>query len=183
MLNPNRKGSYKKMIPGLVGGHVLGMVVSLVVSSLLGRFENGYVTAVMYAVCLIFGLFFSYHEGWIAGGSDKVYINSKQINFTPWKGVKAGAWASIPNALVALLGFLSAVTPLGNVLALDTPVFQLIYRIWFWAFSCLYGLIDKAPVLHFLPIFAMPAACGVGYILGVKQFRLLDYIVYKKDNK
>ncbi len=171
------------MVPGLVGGQVLSMLIALMVSSLLGRFENEYITAAMYLICLGFGLFFSYHEGWIAGASDKIYINSKQIKYSPGHGFVAGAIGSVLNLVIALLAFLSAITPLGGITVMGQAVFEIVYRIWFWAFSVMFNLIQAAPILHFVPVIAMPIACGFGYIAGVKAFRLSEYIFYKKDNK
>lgn len=171
------------MVPSLIGGHLLAMLVSLVVSSLLGRFENSYITAAMYLICLGFGLFFSYHEGWIAGASDKIYINSKQIDFKASRGFIAGAMASVLNLIIAVLAFLSAITPLGQVSAIGQSVFEIIYRIWFWAFSIMFDVIETAPILHFVPVLAMPVACGAGYIAGVKSFRLSEYVFYKRDKK
>lgn len=171
------------MVPSLIGGQVLSMLVALMVSSLLGRFENEYITAAMYLICLGFGLFFSYHEGWIAGASDKIYINSKQIEYSPGHGFVAGAIASVINLIIALLAFLSAITPLGNITVMGQAVFEIVYRIWFWAFSIMFDAIRAAPILHFVPVIAMPIACGVGYIAGVRGFRLSEYIFYKKDNK
>ncbi len=183
MLKPKRKASYRKMVPSLIGGQVLAMLISLMVSSLLGRFENSYIIAAMYIICLVFGLFFSYHEGWIAGASDKIYINSKQIDFIPSHGFIAGAIASILNLVIAFLAFLSAITPLGEITVMGQAVFEIVYRIWFWAFSVIFNAIEAVPILHFLPVVAMPLACGFGYIAGVKGFRLSEYIFYKKDNK
>jgi len=171
------------MILGLIGGHFLAVIISLFANSLLGRFENEYINFVMYIICLGFGLFFSYHEGWIAGASDKVYISNNQIKYSKFKGFKVGAIASVPNFIIAALGFLTSISALGNWKIMGQAGFEIIYRIWFWAFCWLFPVLEKFAVIHFLPVIAMPIACGVGYILGVKHFHLAERIVYKKDNK
>lgn len=176
------KGNYKKMFLGLFGGHALSIIVALFASSLLGRFQNSIILAVMHIVCIGGALFFSYHEGWIAGSSDKNYISKEQLEYNPWKGVYAGAMASAINLIIAVLGFLSEVSCLGNWSVMDQGVFEIVYRIWFWAYSCIFPLIDSIAIFHFLPVLAMPIACGIGYVFGVKQFRLSEFLIYNKDN-
>ncbi len=170
------------MVLGLIGGHALSIIIALFISSLLGRFQNSIIVFIMHAACVGFALFFSYHEGWIAGSSDKIYINKKQIEFTPWKGVIAGAMAAVINLVVSILGFFSVVSSLGNIKVMGQGVFEIIYRVWFWAYSCMFPLIDTIPLMHFIPVFAMPIACGIGYVSGVKHFRLSEYLIYNKDN-
>lgn len=181
MLDPNRKGSMKKMVSGLLLGHVLSLIISLMASSFLGRLPDGLFGTVTVLVCTGFALFFSYHEGWIAGNADKLYIQKDIIKFNPYKGFAVGAVGAIPGFIIALLAFLTCVTPLKTVTIMGQELLEFIYRIWFWSFYWVFSSLKSHAILHFVPVLAMPLACGVGYICGVNKIRIFDHVFYKKD--
>lgn len=181
MNTSKRKSSFKKMIPGLLIGQVIAVIISLMVTSVLGAFFENRADWLIMIISIGFFLFFAYHEGWIAGSSDANLIKFDRIKRSPWKGALAGALASVPGFLIALAAFLAAVVPFHTVTFLGQELLEYIYRFWYMPFSFLFPAIPQIPALRFLPVIFMPIACCVGYWLGLKQISLREKVVYEKD--
>lgn len=135
---------------------------------------------------LIFGIF-PYTALWNMGSHDENYVQLGRMDEDVHFGLKAGAVASIPSAVLYLLLVLGKFGALPGVILkwhrlLNAPFIPYIDAVEMGAKSAsalsIGSLLAVAATLLFVPL-----VCWLGYYLGYRQISIRERLVYKKSSK
>lgn len=126
---------------------------------------------------------FPYHILWEFGNHDDTKVRYKGQRPDPWRGVRVGAFASIPYAVLWALLW-------GAKFGVLSDGYMEIYRLATFPFmpfvkmvlpaatmqeTTVYQILLLLPILLFLPV-----VCGVSYFMGHRQFSIHEYLVFAK---
>ena len=132
---------------------------------------------------LIFGVF-PYNFLWNMGNHDENFVHLKRMQKDIHFGLKAGAVASVPSAILYLLLIFGKFGIVPGVIIkyhrlINAPFIPYIDAIEAGAASA-----DELSIGSLLAVGAIllfvPAVCWLGYYLGYRQISIRDKIIYKK---
>lgn len=173
--------SNTKFALSLFARALVGIVWSLVVLVLLGMFiEQPAGQAVIAGISILFYLAFVYSGAWNQGFKDANYIKFGHMGENKNRGLLCGAFAMIPNLLVALVYYIGRYAVGGDAFVLiNTGV-----RIYFLPFLFLIdATVDVFPAMVALVAILMLPAAGIGYRLGLIDFSISERLIYKNMGK
>ena len=135
---------------------------------------------------LIFGLF-PYNILWNMGSHDNNYVQLGRMDKDVHFGLKAGAVASIPSAILYVLLVLGKLGVVPGVILkwhrlLNPPFIPYIDAVEMGADSAT-ELSGASLLAVGLILLFVPAVCWIAYYLGYLQISIRDKIVYKKPAK
>ena len=127
---------------------------------------------------------FPYNTMWQFGSRDDTNVRYRGQKPDPWRGVKIGAIANIPYALLWVLLFF---TKLGLLPGGYLQLYRLLAFPFFPYVSWLFGSASVAAdfgygkILALIPtLLVVPAVCGVAYRLGGNQFSINEFLTFAK---
>lgn len=144
--------------------------------------------AVAQGLMLILFLAFPYSTLWYVGDHDRNQVQFGHMAENRWRGVAVGALASIPAVVMWLVLLIGKV---GG----QFPGFAVWYRWFNWCFlpyveSVIPSTVSNPADVSWLGIaatipvlLALPVVCGIGYLLGYKEFSVRDRLVYSATGK
>ena len=139
-------------------------------------------------LCVILFLAFPYSHLWYTGAHDRNAVQFGHMAEDKLRGLKVGALASIPAALMWLL---LAVGKLSGGLAGFVKIYRW-FNVCFWPYMKIFipaEVMDPAAVswggvAGMLPVLiSLPAIAWLGYLLGYSEFSLRDKLVYAATGK
>ena len=173
--------SYLKWSLSLLLDHLLAVLASALFFGFLGAWDFGLVTLLCAVISIVCALFIPYHDSWKVGTADMNVLKRTGGEAHKARGIIAGAFASIPSVLIAIFAFCSATFGLSFGHVMNQSLVEVIYRIWFFPFACIFPYLASAPTLYFVPILSTPVAAGVGYFFGRNKLMLRDYLYYRRE--
>lgn len=127
---------------------------------------------------------FPYNMLWNVGSKERNYVNFERLDKDILFGLKVGAVATIPSAVLYVLLILGKFGVLSDAIIrwhriINTPFIPYI--------DAVEGGVKAATELSFgsllavaVPLFFVPLVCMVGYVLGYRQISVRERLIYKK---
>ncbi|MBR7032355.1 MAG: hypothetical protein IKI03_01830 [Clostridia bacterium] len=153
----------------------MGIILSFVSSNLAQIFTLLFgIVTVMFYLCLI------YMVMWEAGATEKIRIDGGRAEYKPLRGLYISLFANIPNFILFILILIGYVfgnksgafrMEWGGNLYVVAKSAALIWESMYNSFVTLYS--PNNPVIFLLMILPSLAVCTVGYVLGLKNFKIL----------
>ena len=174
-----KKNSIAYSVLVLILTSILASFLGFIILSVFGIVLKTSLYWVVYLVMALIFIVLIYNDAHKIG--DRAASDEPQRAF---KGEICAVLAAIPSVVLALFSYLTATGVIGSgVLVFEEPIAMLIYRIWNMPFRILFDYFEIYPELYFVPTAAMLVAAILGYHLGVKGIRLVDYLYYARDNE
>ena len=174
-----KKNSIAYSVFVLILTSILASFLGFIILSLFGIVLKTSLYWVVYLVMAIIFVVLIYNDAHKIGDR-AANDNPKRV----FKGEICAVVAAFPSFLLALLSYFTATGVLGNgVVVLEEPIVMLIYRIWNMPFRILFDYFAIYPALYFVPTAAMLIAAILGYHLGEKGIKLVDYLYYARENE
>lgn len=168
--------------------HIINIIIMVIVGLILQSISNLGLTisssatsAIITVICMILYIAMTYVEAWRRGERDHNLVTYKHMEYNKFRGLIAGVLSQIPGIVCAVAILFPGV---------DFSVERL-GRYFYMNFNYLFTSLDgmsaagavSAFVYHlcyFLPALLAPVIVGAAYILGYKQIRVLDRLVWRK---
>ena len=168
-----------KMLLNQFGAAFLGLVLYLASST----GDNAFLIIAASVFSILFYVYLQYSVMWDLGARDIIRVNGKRASYRPANGFIIALIANIPNILIAVLVLIghifgSADGAFGyewaGTLYVASKSVGVSWESMFSGFVQLYS--PHNPVIFFLMLIPPLLASSVGYIFGMKNFRILSLI-------
>lgn len=174
------KKAFRKLLASLYTNEgisiIWGFVISMVTLTFLDETPSFIIsTCLTLLVCLSTAYNYCFQRGF----RDRNTCHMNQLQQDPLLGLKAGLWAAVPHVFVMTVYLIAL-----YLVPVIFPVTNVIARIWFMPYLALFhNFAETVPYIVFPIILVIqPFFCWLGYLLGMKDIRIWEKIVYTNPN-
>lgn len=168
--------------------HIINIIVMLVIGLILQstadlglEISSETTSLIITLICMVLYLVMAYIEAWRRGERDHNLVLFNHMEYNKFRGLIAGVLSQIPGIACAI----AIIVP-----SVDFSIERL-GRFFYMNFNYMFVALDSSAasgsvsafiyhLCYFLPALVAPVLVGVAYVLGYKQIRVLDRIVWRK---
>ncbi len=174
-----------KLILNQVGGAVLGITLSS------AAVQSDTLFVALSVLSVIFYLALLYNASWDEGGHERIKIDGGRAEWRPLRGLYVSLIANLPNLLIAVLILIGKIFGSTSTFGFEWAggLYGIAHGIAIFYEGMYAGLVSSYspynPIGYFLIILPALLVCTVGYIIGVNNLRIVDFLTgkYFKNRK
>lgn len=167
----------------LLSDHFLALIGAVLITNFFRFFSDDGFPLITQLICLVILFLVFYVDSWKRGCSDgsRIRLGRQKKNY--FRGFLVGLVAALPGLILALGAFLAETgTAAFYEVFENCDIFTVLHRVWNFTLSSFLVYANETPALNFaFPMF-MPVVAGIGYVMGMHEITLKQFLVYKNSD-
>ena len=147
--------------------NLLAVILSLICVSVFGIILDTKFDIIVYVINAFIFAFLMYHQAWNFGVHDLENKSGNRLAVV----ASGSVIAVIPNWIMAVIS------------VSGVEIVKKVFCIWNFPLAMEDAYLTAYPFLYVIPCITIPVIAIVGYILGYKRIKLIDYLYYERDKK